>query len=106
GRALDNLRNIYGTGYTTSSDLLTVNAIQPFSAGGFDAYLLELSPSASSIVFATYVGGSGDDYGNAITVDSSGYIYAIGDTNSTNLTTVGALQSFNAGGFDAFLGKL
>lgn len=106
GIALDSSRNIYGTGYTTSTDLTTVNAIQPFNAGGVDAFLLELSPSGDSLVFATYAGGSGNDFGNAIAVDGAGYIYAIGDTNSTNLTTVGALQDFNAGGFDAFLGKL
>lgn len=106
GIALDSSRNIYGTGYTTSTDLLTVNAIQSFNAGGADAFLLELSASGGALIFATYAGGSGNDFGNAITVDAAGYIYAIGDTASTDLTTVGALQSFNAGGFDAFLGKL
>jgi Calx-beta domain-containing protein/beta-propeller repeat-containing protein len=67
---------------------------------------LKLSPAGNSILFATYAGGSGDDFGNAIAVDSSGFIYAIGDTDSTNLSTVNPLQSFNAGGFDAFLAKL
>lgn len=106
GIALDGSNNIYGIGFTDSLDLLTTNAIQPFNAGGADAFLLEVSASANSVIFATYAGGSGDDFGNGITVDSSGNIYAIGDTSSTDLTTVGALQSFNAGGFDAFLGKL
>jgi len=106
GIALDNSRNIYGIGYTTSPDLQTVNSIQPFNAGGSDGYLLKLSPSANSIIFSTYAGGSGDDFGNAIAVDSGGYVYAIGDTDSINLTTVNALQPFNAGGVDAFLAKL
>jgi Tol biopolymer transport system component len=104
--ALDSSRNIYGIGYTTSTNLPAVNAIQPFNAGGYDAYLIELAPSGTAITFSTYAGGSGTDYGNGITVDSAGYIYAIGDTSSTNLPTVNALQPFNAGGFDAFLAKL
>ncbi len=106
GIALDSTGNIYGIGYTSSTDLQTINSIQPFNAGGYDAYVLKLSPTGNSILFSTYVGGTGDDFGNAIAVDSLGYVYAIGDTNSTNLTTVNALQSFNAGGFDAFLAKL
>jgi Tol biopolymer transport system component len=106
GIALDSSRNIYGIGTTSSTNLTTVNPIQPFNAGGYDAYVIELTPSGSAIKFATYAGGSGTDSGNAIAVDSSGSIYAIGDTSSTNLTTVNALQSFNAGGVDAFLAKL
>ncbi|HKO99516.1 MAG TPA: SBBP repeat-containing protein [Pyrinomonadaceae bacterium] len=106
GIALDGAGNIYGVGFTSSIDLPTVNPIQPFNAGGFDGFVLKVSPSANSITFATYAGGSSDDFGNAIAVDSLGSVYAIGDTQSTNLTTVNPLQSFNAGGFDAFLAKL
>jgi beta-propeller repeat-containing protein len=106
GIALDNSRNIYGIGVTTSPNLQTVNAIQNFYAGGVDGFLLKLSPAANSVIFSTYAGGSGDDFGNAIAVDASGSVYAIGDTNSIDLTTVNPLQSFNAGGFDAYLAKL
>src|SRR6185436_4542102 len=47
GIALDSAQNIYGIGFTTSTDLLVSNAIQPFNAGGTDAFLLEVSPSAN-----------------------------------------------------------
>ena len=106
GIALDNAGNIYGIGYTNSTDLVTINSIQPFNAGGFDGFLLKLPPSGNSILFSTYAGGSGDDFGNAIAVDSQGFVYAIGDTFSTNLATVNALQPANAGGVDAFIAKL
>ena len=107
GIALDSARNIYGIGYTNSSNLQLVNAVQPFYAGGYDGFLMEVTASGNLIVFSTYAGGSGDDYGQGIAVDASGYIYAIGETNSTDLYTVNALQPFNAGGaYDAFIGKL
>ncbi|MEK6283140.1 MAG: SBBP repeat-containing protein [Acidobacteriota bacterium] len=106
GIALDGNGNLYGIGYTTSTDLQTFNALQSFNAGGYDGYVLKVSEAANALIFSTYSGGSGDDFGTAIAVDSSGFVSTIGETNSTNLTTVNALQSFNAGGFDAFISKL
>jgi hypothetical protein len=104
--ALDSARNIYGIGYTNSTDLVTLNAIQPVKGAGFDAFLIKLTPAADSILFSTYAGGNGNDFGLGLAVDSAGSVYAIGDSESTDLVTVNALQPLNAGGFDAFLAKL
>jgi hypothetical protein len=51
-----------------------------------DAFVAKINPNAagSSPLYSTYVGGSGDDVGTGITVDSSGNAYLTGTTDSTN----------------------
>jgi len=60
-----------------------------------------------TLLYSTYLGGSGDDGGAAITVDSAGSAYVSGTTFSTNFpTTTGAFQTAYAGGYDVFVTKL
>ena len=58
--------------------------------------------------YSTYLGGTGDDSGSGIAVDTSGNAYVTGSTSSTNFpTTPGAYQtSFGGGNEDAFVTKL
>jgi RHS repeat-associated protein len=58
------------------------------------------------LVYSTFLGGTGTDYGVAIAVDGSGNADVAGYTLSTNFPTVSPLQTANAGGKDAFLAKL
>ncbi|HXG34380.1 MAG TPA: SBBP repeat-containing protein [Bryobacteraceae bacterium] len=104
--AADWTRNIYVAGYTDSRDLPVQNALQGQSGGGVDAFVAKLSPSGS-LVYLTYLGGSGDDRAFGIAVDASGNAYLTGWTYSTNFpTTVGARQRVIGGGRDAFVSKL
>ncbi|MDJ0555164.1 MAG: SBBP repeat-containing protein [Microcoleaceae cyanobacterium MO_207.B10] len=114
GITTDNEGNIYVTGSTNSLDFpVTSNAVQnSFSGGdGFsrgDAFVAKYSPDGS-LIYATYIGGSGEDFGTDIAVDASGDIYVTGNTNSANFPTVNSLQSsFGGGEFsgDAFVVKL
>jgi len=75
-----------------------------------DAFVAKINPnndSLSSLVYSTYIGGSGDDYGNAIDVDTSGNAYVTGSTDSTDWVSSGnGFQLDNGGGLDAFIVKI
>jgi hypothetical protein len=107
--AVDSSGNVYVVGITDSSNFpTTAGALQTTNAGGYDAFVSKLNSSGSALIYSTYLGGSGDDYGNSIAVDSSNNAYVIGFTNSSNFpTTAGAFQTSNGGGSNnAFVSKL
>jgi len=84
------------TGYTTSADFPTKNAYQGGQAKGSarSVFVTKFSPDGSSLVYSTYLGGSGWDYAYAIAVDSSGSAYITGNTNSNDFPiTKGAYQT-------------
>ncbi|WP_341740029.1 SBBP repeat-containing protein, partial [Microcoleus sp. CAWBG640] len=105
--AVDSGNNVYVTGETTSTNFPTKNAIQSVSGGGKDAFVTSINSSGSAFVDSTYLGGSGDDNGNGIAVDTSGAVYVAGSSASTNFPTANPLQAANGGGdFDAFITKI
>ncbi|MGA8540741.1 MAG: SBBP repeat-containing protein, partial [Terriglobales bacterium] len=75
-----------------------------------DAFIAKIDPnlsSTSSLVYSTYIGAEGNDYGNAIDVDTSGNAYVIGSTNSTLWVSLGSgFQTSLGGGFDAYVVKI
>ena len=94
GIAVDNAGNAYVTGQTTSSNFPVVNAMQPSHGMGiFDAFVAKLNSSGTAMIYSTYLGGSENDAGLGIAVDSSGSAYVAGSTTSTNFPTVNAFQS-------------
>lgn len=115
GITTDNIGNIYITGRTTSPDFeVTPNAVQNSFGGGDefgngDAFVAKYSPEGT-LTYATYIGGSGKDFGTGIAVDPiTGDIYITGNTNSVDFPTVNALQNTYGGGDfsgDAFIVKL
>ena len=104
GIAVDSSGNAYVTGCTTSSDFPTQNAYQSHQADR-DVFVTKLSPSGSSLVYSTYLGGGDDDCGRSIAADSSGNAYVIGYTDSSNFPTQNAYQA-SIGGRDVFVTKL
>jgi beta-propeller repeat-containing protein/IPT/TIG domain-containing protein len=105
--AVDAGGNAYLTGVTSSPDFRTVNPLQASHGGGlFDAFVVKLNPSGSTISYATYLGGSGEDRGLRIALDSTGSAYATGDTDSPNFPMANATQPSKGGSADAFVAKL
>ncbi len=109
GIGLDASGNIYVGGMTRSTDFPLANAYQSTHHGGFDfwdAYVTKMDPTGSTLIYSTYLGGSGDEYGYGLTVDSNGSAFITGMTESNNFPTVNPFQSSRAGGRDAFVTKL
>ena len=93
---MDAAGSAYVTGHTASTDFPTKNAYQgaPAKGSGPSAFVTKFSPDGSSLVYSTYLGGSGWDYAYAIAVDSSGSAYITGNTNSNDFPiTNGAYQT-------------
>jgi uncharacterized membrane protein len=106
GIALDSRGSAYVTGVTSSANFPLLGAVQTSLLGSLDAFVAEVTASGT-LVYSTYLGGSGVGMGNAVAVDASGDAYVGGYTYSTDLpVTANALQAANAGDCDAFLAKL
>ncbi|HEY6293553.1 MAG TPA: SBBP repeat-containing protein [Terriglobia bacterium] len=107
GIQVDSSGNAYIAGYTFSSDFPILNALYDVNAGNADAFVTELNPTGASLVFSTYLGGSGRDRAFGIALDKSANIYVAGDTQSTDFpTTTGAFQTTYGGNGDAFAAEL
>ena len=105
GIAVDRSGNSYITGYTQSANFPTKNAYNTTYSGGQDAIISKFN-STGSLVFSTYLGGSGNDIGNDIAIDNSGNSYITGSTDSTNFPTKNAYDATNSGATDVFVTKL
>lgn len=109
---LDDMGNIYITGFTSSHDF-------PTSAGVYsrtlqrtqwdypDIFVSKFNPMGDSLIFSTFIGGLGDDYGEGISLDSEGNIYVTGYTWPVEFpVTENAFQDTAQSGYDAFIIKL
>lgn len=104
--AIDGSGNIVVAGTTTSSDLKgTASRLQPNLAPGppghSNGFIAKFDPTGQNLIWATYLGGNGNDSVRALAIDSSNNIYVIGQLSSTNFPfTPGAFgnsgQSFAA----------
>jgi len=107
--AVDSLGNVYIGGTAQNSTVLpVVNAVQSGNLGVYNAFVSKFDPTGKTILYSTYLGGSGSDYLNGIAVDSGGNVVGAGQAQS-GFPTVNATQAtFNgpAGGFAGFAFKL
>ena len=95
--AVDRRGNAYVTGHTPSTDFpVTPGAFQTIFGGGWaDIFVAKFSP-VGSLIYSTYLGGSGVDWSNMgnIAVDAAGAVYVSGQTQSIDFpTTPGALDA-------------
>lgn len=101
GVALDADKNAYVVGYGASAYPTTAGAWTSAATGSNDIFVTKLSADGSQRLFQARIGGTGDDQGLAIAVDSEG-AYITGSTNSANAFSTGDTQIH---GVDAFVAK-
>jgi hypothetical protein len=116
GITVDADGNAYITGTASSNLPTTAGAFQSTPRDSNDAFVAKFDPTGSTLVYSTYLGGSGRDSSNGIAVDASGNAYVTGSTGSSDFpTTLGAFQPLFGGGStfqaefrasDAFVTKL
>ena len=106
GVALDSSGDLYAAGWTEALNFPIVVAEQAASAGSVDAFVVKLNPAGNALLYATYIGGSGDDRAAAVAVDKSGVAYVTGSTVSSNFPLVSPLRTTLGGAKTAFALKL
>jgi hypothetical protein len=106
---LDAAGNVWVVGYTDSRDFsVTANALQKtYGGGAHDGVVACLSPDGSRLLYATYLGGSGDDGIRGMTIGPAGEIYLVGETTSADFpVSRDAFQPKLGGGNDGFVVQL
>jgi hypothetical protein len=97
GIAVDSSYDAYVTGYTQSNNLPTANAVQASYTGGTcganpcaDAFITEVNPQGTALVYSTYLGGSAANWGNGIALDSNTppNAYVVGTTTSSDFPAI------------------
>jgi hypothetical protein len=100
--AVDSAGSAYVTGSTSSNDF-------PTTTGAFDttchtctnafgdAFVTKLNAAGDALVYSTYLGGSGNDFGVGIAVDSAGSAYVTGGTSSSDFPTTTAAFDMTCG---------
>jgi uncharacterized protein (TIGR03437 family) len=92
--AVDSSSNVYVAGCTISFDFPTTSGAFQTHFGGLDeentanfgdGFIAKMNSTGSSLIYSTYLGGTGDDCVNAIALDSSDDVYMTGSTDSTNM---------------------
>lgn len=109
--AVDPAGNAYVGGQTASLDFPLAGPIQGAINGVYDAFVAKLSPDGSTLLWATYLGGSTPVYNQAeavvaLAVDAAQEPVLLGFSDATDFPVSGAAQSTNAGGYDAFVCRL
>lgn len=98
--AVDNGGNAYITGATDSINFPLSNAFQSSLKGESDTFIVKLNPVGNSLVYSTYLGGNGDEFGSSLSIDGNNNVYIAGLTSSLNFPIVKGFQSSNRSNTD------
>jgi hypothetical protein len=110
GIALGPSGTVYVVGSTLSKNFPLASPLQAAcvscTGGDPDAFVTKLNAAGSSLVYSTYLGGSGSDEARSLAVDSTGNAYVTGLTYSNNFPLASPLQPAYGGVEDAFVLKM
>ncbi|MFH1038701.1 MAG: SBBP repeat-containing protein [PVC group bacterium] len=106
GIAADSAGCAYVVGITGADDFPVLYPYQSTRNGGSDAFITKLNSSGAGLIYSSYLGGSGNDVGAAVALDSSQRAYLTGWTDSSNFPTMNPRWSSLAGGDDAIAVQL
>jgi Beta-propeller repeat len=102
--AIDAAGNAYVTGTAQAGFPVTPGAFQTTFGGVNDAFVTKLNATGTALIYSTFVGGSGNEGANGLTINEAGNAYLTGFTDSSNFpTTPGAFQTVKAAGEDVFV---
>jgi hypothetical protein len=97
---VDSLGNVYITGTTFATNYPTVSAFQGTNNGTTNVFVTKLNAAGNTILYSTYLGGSGFPGASAIAVDGAGNAYVTGIAAMSDFpTTPGAFMTTCPGGF-------
>jgi hypothetical protein len=106
---MDSEGNLVIVGYTSSPTMYcSEDAFQTTLAGDSDGYIHVVSSDLESVLFSTYIGGSGEEYIGEVAVGKDNSIYVSGTTHSEDLpVTPNCIRSEYMGNpYDNFIGKI
>ncbi|MCU0241376.1 MAG: SBBP repeat-containing protein [Vicinamibacteria bacterium] len=112
--AADASGNAYLTGYTLSADFPTTEGAYDrkcgvdgycTSSGYPDAFVAKLNPTATALSFSTFLGGSDEDSGTGVAVDSIRHVWVSGRTFSSDFSMADAFQPTPGGRWDGFVSE-
>jgi uncharacterized repeat protein (TIGR01451 family) len=105
---IDSTGNAYVAGSTSSKDFpVTTGAHKTMLSPGDDCFISKLNTSGTSLVYSTFLGGTGTDNGFDLDLDQNGCAYITGYTESTDFPiTSGVIKTTLDGSSDSFVTKL
>lgn len=106
---VDANRNAYITGFTTDSTTdmpTTTGAYDTTANGSTDAFMAEINSTGSTLLYSTFIGGSGQDKGYGLVRYTDSSVAICGSAASGFPTTSGAYDATANGGLDAFVSKI
>lgn len=98
GIRIDSQKNVFLNLTTESIDLPTTEGAHDRSHnGGKDAYIAKLSPDGSRLIYGTYFGGAGNEFGNSthsMAIDQQGNAYLVNSSDKADMPiTTGVFQA-------------
>lgn len=103
--AVDRQGNVIIAGTTYSEDFPVLNAYDATHNGESDCFISMINLTGNSLLLSTYLGGSGNDFGLRASLDSEGYLYITGTTDSLDFPTEGEINVVTDGTLRTFVTK-